>query len=80
MGRFSRASDLLAQQRKTMRQLQADGSWTAARLVMVMPGSRVSVLSDREKEDIDQGENVEIGFKKLQPQLGGNPRGGSADC
>ena len=66
---FDKASDLLVQQYKAIEQLQADGNWRAARHLSVMPDSRVSLLEDREKEDLYRDERAELGLAKLQSEI-----------
>ena len=69
----SRACDMLCQQFKSVEQSHHDGGqWHAARHLSVVPDNKVSVMADREKDDLYRDERADAKARKLQQQAGGS--------
>ena len=65
----SRACDLLCQQFKAVEQSHHDGSWNTARHLSVVPDNKVTVMADREKDDLCRDERADAKMRKLQQQV-----------
>ena len=76
-GDAARATDTLIQQYKAIEQAHNDGGWKAARHLSAVPDGRVSVMEDRERDELYQDEKYEMRAKKIAQQVarGGADRG-----
>jgi len=67
-GEVARACDVLAQRFKAVELASQDGNWSVARHLQIGGDSRVSTLSQREKESAIIQEKNELKYRNMHPK------------